>query len=94
MGLQVHMQRPLLRAWGRLDPVLCDQFQAEFATLRELLQELPPTGKAQLLAWLERRPEMTRHQQQPEVPPTTNRLEGRWGRLKPRYRQTRGLKTW
>lgn len=42
---------------------------------------------------LERWRQMTVHQRRPEVPSNTNWLEGRFGRIKPRYRTTRGLKT-
>ena len=39
----------------------------------------------------ERWRQMTLHQREPEVPNTTNWLEGRFGRIKPRYKLTRGL---
>ena len=42
---------------------------------------------------LERWRQMTVHQRLPEVPNSTNWLEGRFGRVKPRYGMTRGLKT-
>lgn len=42
---------------------------------------------------LERWRQMTLHQRRPGVPNSTNWLEGRFGRIKPRYRTTRGLKT-
>ena len=42
---------------------------------------------------LERWRQMTVHQRLPEVPHSTNWLEGRFGRVKPRYGMTRGLKT-
>ena len=42
---------------------------------------------------LERWRQMTVHQTRPEVPMSTNYLEGKFGRIKPRYRTTRGLKT-
>ena len=41
----------------------------------------------------ERWRQMTLHQREPGVPNTTNWLEGRFGRIKPRYRLTRGLKS-
>ena len=37
--------------------------------------------------------ELTLHQRRANVPNSTNWLEGRFGRIKPRYRMTRGLKT-
>ena len=37
--------------------------------------------------------ELTLHQRRDGVPNSTNWLEGRFGRIKPRYRTTRGLKT-
>ena len=42
---------------------------------------------------LERWRQMTLHQRRQGVPDSTNWLEGRFGRIKPRYRTTRGLKT-
>ena len=39
----------------------------------------------------ERWRQMTLHQRDPEVPNSSNWLEGRFGRIKPRYRLTRGL---
>lgn len=42
---------------------------------------------------LERWRQMTLHQRRPGVPSSTNWLEGRFGRIKPRCRTTRGLKT-
>ena len=42
---------------------------------------------------LERWRQMTVHQRRPGVPNSTNWLEGRFGRIKPRYRTTKGLKT-
>ncbi len=41
----------------------------------------------------ERWRQMTLHQREPGVPNSTNWLEGRFGRIKPRYRLTRGLKS-
>lgn len=35
--------------------------------------------------------QMTLHQREPEVPNSANWLEGRFGRIKPRYKLTRGL---
>ena len=39
----------------------------------------------------ERWRQMTLHQRELDVPNSTNWLEGRFGRIKPRYRLTRGL---
>ena len=50
--------------------------------LRRLVVHLP-----------ERWRQMTLHQREPGVPNTTNWLEGRFGRIKPRYRLHRGLKS-
>ena len=41
----------------------------------------------------ERWRQMTLHQKEPEIPNSANGLEGRFGRIKPRYRLTRGLKS-
>ncbi len=41
----------------------------------------------------ERWRQMTLHQREPGVPNSTNWLEGRFGRIKPRYRLPRGLKS-
>ena len=41
----------------------------------------------------ERWRQMILHQREPEVPNSTNWLEGRFGRIKPRYGLTRGLKS-
>ena len=50
--------------------------------------------RAELLWHLvERWHELVRSQGDPEVPASTNRLEGWFGRFKPRARLTRGLKT-
>ena len=54
---------------------------------------LPPELRWLVVHLLERWRQMTLHQQQPSVPSSTNWLEGRFGRIKPRYRTTRGLKT-
>ena len=42
---------------------------------------------------MERWHELVRSQGNPKVPASTNRLEGWFGRFKPRARLTRGLKT-
>ena len=41
----------------------------------------------------ERWRQRTRHQKEPEIPDSANGLEGKFGRIKPRYRLTRGLKS-
>ena len=54
---------------------------------------LPPELKRLVIHLLERWRQMTLHQRRSGVPNSTNWLEGRFGRIKPRYRMTRGLKT-
>ncbi len=54
---------------------------------------LPPALRRLLVHLLERWHQLTVHQQQAGIPSSTNWLEGKFGRIKPRYRTTRGLKT-
>ena len=54
---------------------------------------LPPEIRWLVVHLLERWRQMTLYQRRPGVPSSTNWLEGRFGRIKPRYRTTRGLKT-
>ena len=54
---------------------------------------LPSELKRLVIHLLERWRQMTLHQRRSGVPNSTNWLEGRFGRIKPRYRMTRGLKT-
>ena len=54
---------------------------------------LRPEGRKLLWHLVERWHELVRSQENPTVPATTNRLEGWFGRFKPRARLTRGLKT-
>ena len=70
--------------------------------LQRLARERPPEAGPVLLApevrkllWhlVSRWNDLVRSQHQPKVSATTNRLEGWFGRLKPRARLTRGLKT-
>lgn len=54
---------------------------------------LPPALRRLVVHLLERWHQLTVYQRQPGVPRSTNWLEGRFGRIKPRCRLTRGLKT-
>ena len=56
---------------------------------RQLPKELRWMVTHLLVKWRE----LTLHQRRSGVPNSTNWLEGRFGRIKPRYRTTRGLKT-
>ena len=56
-------------------------------------RELPQKLRWLVVHLLERWRQMTVHQRLPGVPKSTNWLEGRFGRIKPRYRTARGLKT-
>ena len=54
---------------------------------------LQPEVRKLLWHLVERGHELVRSQGHPRVPASTNRLESRCGRFKPRARLTRGLKT-
>jgi len=54
---------------------------------------LHPEVRKLLWHLVERWHELVRNQDHPRVPASTNRLEGWFGRFKPRARLTRGLKT-
>ena len=54
---------------------------------------LDPEVRKLLWHLVERWHDLVRSQGNPEVPASTNRLEGWFGRFKPRARLTRGLKT-
>ena len=54
---------------------------------------LHPEVRKLLWHLVERWHEVVRNQGSPKVPASTNRLEGWFGRFKPRARLTRGLKT-
>ena len=56
-------------------------------------KELPEELRLLAVRLLNRWRQMTLHQRSEGVPESTNWLEGRFGRIKPRYRMTRGLKT-
>lgn len=56
-------------------------------------RQLPDELRWLLTHLLVRWRELTLHQRRAGVPNSTNWLEGRFGRIKPRYRTTRGLKT-
>ena len=56
-------------------------------------RRLPPELRRLAIHQLERWRQMTVHQRRLGVPNSTNWVEGRFGRIKPRYRTTRGLKT-
>ena len=56
-------------------------------------RRLPPQLRRLVIHLLERWRQMTVHQRRSGVPNSTNWVEGRFGRIKPRYRTTRGLKT-
>ena len=56
-------------------------------------RKLPPELRRLAVHLLDRWRQMTLHQRREGVPESTNWLEGRFGRIKPRYRSTRGLKT-
>ena len=53
----------------------------------------PRYARRLLVHLLERWRQLTVYQRQPGVPRSTNWVEGRFGRIKPRCRMTRGLKT-
>ena len=56
-------------------------------------RRLPSELRRLAIHLLERWRQMTVHQRRSGVPNSTNWVEGRFGRIKPRYRTTRGLKT-
>lgn len=56
-------------------------------------RDLPDELRWLVVHLLERWRQMTVHQHRLDVPQNTNWVEGRFGRIKPRYRMTRGLKT-
>ena len=60
-----------------------------WSTDRRLPDELRWIVTHLLVKWRE----LTLHQRRADVPNSTNWLEGRFGRIKPRYRTTRGLKS-
>ena len=60
-----------------------------WSTDRRLPDELRWMVTHLLVKWRE----LTLHQRRADVPNSTNWLEGRFGRIKPRYRTTRGLKS-
>lgn len=56
-------------------------------------KELPEELRLLAVRLLNRWRQMTLHRRRDGVPDSTNWVEGRFGRIKPRYRTTRGLKT-
>ena len=102
----VHMQRTVGRHIRGLDEDdLTHLDRVLLPILRRLARERPleavMQGRVRLhpevrkLLWhlVERWHELVRSQGNPKVPASTNRLEGWFGRCKPRARLTRGLKT-
>ena len=75
-----------------------DHYGGLLDQITQIVRELPPDGGDRLLQWSGDRglPRELRwlavHQRLSGIPNSTNWLEGRFGRIKPRYRTTRGLK--
>ena len=92
-----HLDRALLPILRRLarerppeaGPVLLALWEA----VMQNRVRLQPEVRQLLWHLVERWHELVRSQGDPEVPASTNRLEGWFGRFKPRARLTRGLKT-
>ncbi|MXZ42676.1 MAG: hypothetical protein F4Z18_13130 [Caldilineaceae bacterium SB0666_bin_21] len=92
-----HLDRVLLPILQRLarerppeaGPVLLGLWEA----VMQGRVRLRPEVRKLLWHLVERWHELVRSQENPKVPATTNRLEGWFGRFKPRARLTRGLKT-
>ena len=92
-----HLDRVLLPILQRLarerlpeaGPVLLGLWEA----VMQGRVRLRPEVRKLLWHLVERWHELVRSQGDPKVPATTNRLEGWFGRFKPRARLTRGLKT-
>ena len=92
-----HLDRVLLPILQRLartrpleaGPVLLGLWQA----VAQGRVRLDPEVRKLLWHLVARWNDLVRSQRQPDIPASTNRLEGWFGRLKPRARLTRGLKT-
>ena len=78
----VHLRRGLSRAKSKLSEQILERYG-------RLLEELRLLAVRLLNRWRQ----MTLYQRSEGVPDSTNWVEGRFGRIKPRYRMTRGLKT-
>ena len=93
----VHMQRTVSRHIRGLDEdTLTHLDRVLLPILQRLARERPVAAGPVLLAlWhlVTRWHDLVRSQHNPKVPASTNRLEGWFGRFKPRARLTRGLKT-
>ncbi len=93
----IHLNRVLLPSLQRLawerppeaGPVLLALWEA----VMQGRVRLRPEVRKLLCNLMERWYELIRSQGNPKVPASTNRLEGRFGRFKPRARLTQGLKT-
>ena len=87
-------------AWARLPQLLDDlpdTGEDELFTWREQAADpttdTPDAWRRRVLHCLERWRQLRWTVRRPDVPATTNRLAGRFGRWQPRYRQTRGFHT-